>query len=127
MKLPGVPYTPRYTSDEVFLGVVVAIALHIAAVGPFVYKALRPGAHDDDEDKPLVARPVVQAAMLKLGKPIDPKKLPDRLVPQQRTAPKKQITASQEDPAKHPDAGAPPPPNAQDSDLTNLVNKSDPF
>jgi hypothetical protein len=126
MKLPGVPYTPRYTSDELVLGVVVAVSLHIAAVGPFVYKALVPSSHSDDEDKPLVARPVVQAALLKLGKPLDPKKLPDRIVPQQRTAPKKQIHASQEDPAKKLDAGAPQP-NAQDSDITNLVAKSDPF
>src|SRR5262249_52275072 len=52
--------------------------------------------------------------------------LPDRLIPQQRTAPKKQITASQEDPGQKLDAG-PPPPNAQDSDILKLVNKSDPF
>jgi hypothetical protein len=112
--------------DETVLGVVAAVALHIAAVGPFVYKALVPSAHTEEEDKPLVSRPVVQAALLKLGKPLDPKKLPDRFVPQQRTAPKKQINASQEDPGKKQDAGAPPP-NAQDSDIANLVNKSDPF
>jgi hypothetical protein len=126
MKLPGVPYTPRYTPDEVVLGVVVAISLHVAAIGPFVYKALVPHAQEEEE-KPLVARPVVQASMLKLGKPLDPKKLPDRLVPQQRTAPKKQITASQDEPVKHRDAGAPPPTNATDSDIQNLVSKSDPF
>jgi hypothetical protein len=126
MKLPGVPYTPRYTTDEAVLGVVVAIALHVAAIGPFVYKAIVPSARDAEEDKPLVSRPVVQAALLKLGKPLDPKKLPDRFVPQQRTAPKKQITASQEDPGRKLDAGAPPP-NAEDSDITNLVAKSDPF
>lgn len=127
MKLPGVPYTPRYTTDETVLGVVVAIALHVAAIGPFVYKAIVPSAHSEEEDKPLVSRPVVQAALLKLGKPLDPKKLPDRFVPQQRTAPKKQITASQEEPGKkQQDAGAPVP-NAQDSDIANLVNKSDPF
>jgi hypothetical protein len=126
MKLPGVPYTPRYTMDEAVLGVVVAIALHVAAVGPFIYKALVPSAHNDEDDKPLISRPVVQASLLKLGKPLDPKKLPDRLVPQQRTAPKKQIHASQDDPGKKQDAGAPPP-VAADSDLTNLVSKSDPF
>jgi hypothetical protein len=122
-----VPYTPRYTTDESVMGVVVAVALHVALIGPFVYKAIHPSAHSDDDDKPLVSRPVVQASLLKLGKPIDPKKLPDRLVPQQRTAPKKQITASQDEPPKKSvDAGAPPP-VAEDSDLTNLVNKSDPF
>ncbi|MBX3191182.1 MAG: TonB C-terminal domain-containing protein [Labilithrix sp.] len=126
MKLPGVPYQPRYTADEMVLGVVVAAALHVIAVGPFVVKAVFPSAVGEEE-KPLVARPVVQASLLKLGTPIDPKKLPDRVVPQQRTAPQKQVVASREDPGpKKPDAG-PPPPNAQDSDLTNLITKSDPF
>lgn len=126
MKLPGVPYTPRYTTSEIALGVALAFVLHGGLIGAMVYKKALSSA-DAEEDKPLVSRPVVQAALLKLGKPIDPKKLPDRLVPQQRTAPKKQITASQEDPGQKPDAGAPPPPVAQDSDLTNLVAKSDPF
>jgi hypothetical protein len=128
VKLPGVPYTPRYTTTETAIGVALALALHLGPIGVLVYKRAFPSAASAEEDKPLVSRPVVQAALLKLGKPIDPKKLPDRFVPQQRTAPKKQINASQEDPAKkqQPDAG-PPPPVAEDSDLTNLVAKSDPF
>jgi hypothetical protein len=127
MKLPGVPYQPRYTSDEIVLGAVVAVALHVLAVGPFVAKAMWPTL-DREEEKPLVARPVIQASLLKLGKPIDPKKLPDRFVPQARTAPKKQVVASREDPGpKKPDAGVPPPPNTQDSDLANLIAKTDPF
>ncbi|HVJ90339.1 MAG TPA: hypothetical protein VM580_11085, partial [Labilithrix sp.] len=127
MKLPGVPYTPRYTSGEIALGVALAFALHLAPVGVLLYKKTFPSAASAEDDKPLVARPVVQAALLKLGKPIDPKKLPDRLVPQARTAPKKQLVASQDDPGKKVDAGAPPPQNVDDSDLTNLVAKSDPF
>ncbi len=127
MKLPGVPYTPRYTSGEITIGLVLAVVLHVGPVGALLYKRAYPSAAEQDE-APLVARPVVQASLLKLGKPLDPKKLPDRFVPQQRTAPKKQLTASQEDPGKKPpDAGAPPPTNAEDSDLTNLVAKSDPF
>jgi hypothetical protein len=127
LKLPGVPYTPRYTSDEIVLGVVVAAALHVLAVGPFVVKAVWPNL-DPEEETPLVARPVIQASLLKLGTPIDPKKLPDRFLPQARTAPKKQVVASREDPGpKKPDSGAPPPPNTQDSDLTNLITKTDPF
>jgi hypothetical protein len=128
MKLPGVPYTPRYTADEIVLGVVVAAALHVLAVGPFVVKAVWPNAFASEEEKPLVARPVIQASLLKLGKPIDPKRLPDRFVPQARTAPKKQVVASREDPGpKKPDAGVPPPPNTQDSDIANLIAKTDPF
>ncbi|MBS2019859.1 MAG: hypothetical protein JST00_43755 [Deltaproteobacteria bacterium] len=126
MKLPGVPYVPRYTTDELVLGVVVAAALHVLAVGPFVAKAVWP-TKIVEEEKPLVARPVVQATLLKLGTPIDPKKLPDRVVPQQQAAPKKQITASREDPLKKKDAGAEPPPLAKDSDLTNLTQKNDLF
>lgn len=127
MKLPGVPYTPRYTTGEIIVGVVLAFVLHAGPIGVLLYKKAFPSASTDEDEKPLVSRPVVQASLLKLGKPIDPKKLPDRLVPQQRTAPKKQVTASQEDPGRKPDAGAPPPPVAEDSDLTNLVAKSDPF
>lgn len=128
MKFPGVPYTPRHTSDEIVLGVVVAIALHLVAIGPFIYGAVVPSDRTQEEELPRVSRPVVQASLLKLGKPIEANKLPDRLVPQQRTAPKKELTASQEEPpATKPDAGAPPPPNAVDSDLENLVAKSDPF
>lgn len=126
MKLPGVPYTPKYTADEKVLGVVVGISLHLLAAGPFVYRAFVPAA-PGEEEQALVSRPVVQASILKLGKPIDPKKLPDRLVPQQRTAPKKTLTASKEDPAKvKPDAGAEPE-NVKDDDIKNLVSKSDPF
>ena len=130
MKLPGVPYRPRYSTDELVLGVVVAGALHLLCAGPFVVKAVWP-SKATEEEKPFVARPVIQASLLKLGKPIDPKKLPDRLVPQARTAPKKQIVASREDPGpKKPDAGVPPPPappNTQDDDITKLITKSDPF
>ncbi len=127
MKLPGVPYTPRYTTGEITFGLVLAVALHVGPVGVLLYKKAFPSQASAEDDAPLVSRPVVQASLLKLGKPLDPKKLPDRFVPQQRTAPKQQITASQDDPGKkHPDAGAPPP-NAEDSDLTNLVAKSDPF
>ncbi len=127
MRIPGVPYRPRYSGDEIALGVVAAMLLHVVAVGPFVAKAIWPKG-SEEEEKPLVARPVVQASLLKLGKPLDPKRLPDRLVPQQRTAPKKQITASREDPSKphKPDAGAPPP-DTKDSDLQNLISKSDTF
>lgn len=126
MKIPGVPYTPRYTPTELAFGLALAVLVHVGPVGVLMYKKAHPSEASADDDKPLISRPVVQASLLKLGKPLDPKKLPDRFVPQQRTAPKKQLNASQEDPGKKQDAG-PPPPVAADSDLTNLVNKSDPF
>jgi hypothetical protein len=129
MKLPGIPYQPRYTADEIVLGVVVAGALHLLAAGPFVARAMWPGAFaPDEEEAPRVARPVIQASLLKLGKPLDPRRLPDRFVPQARTAPRKQEIASREDPQKpRKDGGAPPPPNTEDGDLANLVAKTDVF
>lgn len=127
MRFPGLPYKPRFTSDEIVVGIVTGIAIHLLAIGPFVAKAILPKGDADAEEAPLVSRPVVQAALLKLGKPIDPSKLPDRIVPQARTAPKPRLNASSEDPQSPKDAGAPPPPDVQDSDLKNLIAKSDPF
>lgn len=117
---------PRYRKDEVLLGVVATLVVHGLCVAPMVASKLGLTHPSDAEDEPLVARPVVQATLLKLGKPIDKSKLPDRIVPKARTAPQKEKVASQEDPAKKdPDAG-PPPPNADDGPQ-NLQAKNDPF
>jgi hypothetical protein len=126
VKIQGVPYVPRYSSDEIALGVVIAVVLHVLSIGPFVANAILPKTASEEEE-PRVARPVVQATLLKLGKPLDPKRLPDRLVPQARTAPKREAVASREDPGKTPDAGPPPPPNTEESDIANLIAQSDPF
>lgn len=130
MKLPGVPYQPRYTVDEIALGIAAAVALHMVAVLPFAVKALWPLAFVDEAEPHLVVRPVIQASLLKLGRPLDPKMLPDRFVPQARTAPKKQVVASREDPLEPKrDAGAVPPEvrDAEDKDLMNLIAKTDLF
>jgi hypothetical protein len=119
-------WMPRYLADEVVLGVVVAAAVHLLPIAAILYKAAHPTT---EVEEPLVARPAVAATLLKLGKPIDPRKLPDRLVPRARTAPKEEIKASQEQPEKHqekPDAG-PPPKDVEDSDLQNLIAKSEVF
>ncbi|WP_394838288.1 TonB C-terminal domain-containing protein [Pendulispora rubella] len=114
-----------YESDEVALGIALAIALHAIPIAALILKAMYPSL--GEEEKPLVEKPVVAASLLKLGKPMDPLKLPDRIVPRARTAPKHEIVASREEKKKDiPDAG-PPPPLAQESDITRLVNKSDPF
>ena len=114
----------KYETDEVALGVALALALHAIPIAAIVLKATFPSIEAPEE--PLVAKPVVAAQLLKLGKPLDPSKLPDRIVPQKSTAPKHDIVASREDPLKQHDAG-PPPPNADQADLTKLVAKSDPF
>jgi len=114
-----------YEPDEYAMGVGLAVALHAIPIALIFIKAAYPHALDSTEP---VSKPVIAATLLKLGTPIDPKKLPDRLVPRARTAPSHETVASREDPKKHdPDAGAPPPPNTQPSDIARLIAKSDPF
>jgi hypothetical protein len=122
-----VAWKTGYEGDEIALGVALAFALHAIPIAAIVLKVYFPGPQVEEE--PLVAKPVIGATLLKLGKPMDPKRLPDRFVPQQKTAPKQEIKASTEDPLKKndkPDAG-PPPPDAKDSDIAKLIAKSDPF
>jgi hypothetical protein len=127
MKIPGVRYEPKYGTSEIGSGIALALVLHLAPALALVYGRALSSSSSSSEEAPLVAKPVVQASLLKLGRPLDPRRLPDRLVPTQRTAPKRQLVASQDDPLKRGvDAGAPPE-NAVDSDLLNLVQKSDPF
>jgi hypothetical protein len=121
-------WSPGYEGDEVAVGVALAFALHAIPVAILVLRLYFPALQVDEQ--PLVAQPVIGATLLKLGKPLDPKQLPDRLVPKARTAPAQKLVASREDPAKKPlekpDAG-PPPPDAKDSDIQRLIAKSDPF
>lgn len=119
------PFKTGYETDEVALGLCLAIALHALPVALLALGAVFP-AHEDDVHE--VPKPVIAASLLKLGKPIDPKKLPDRIVPRRPEAPKQEKVASREDPLKKKeDAGAPPPPDAKESDLANLIKKTDPF
>ena len=121
-----VAWKPGYEGDEVALGAALAFALHAIPIAAIVLRVYFPSPHVEEE--PLVAKPVIGATLLKLGQPMDPKKLPDRLVPKQSQAPHPQITASREDPLKKNDRDAgPPPPNTKDSDLQQLIAKSDPF
>lgn len=114
-----------YEADEVALGICLAIALHALPVALLALGAVFPGQDEPPREMP---KPVIAASLLKLGKPIDPKKLPDRIVPRAPTAPKNEKIASREDPQKkNPDAGTPPPPDAKESDLANLIKKTDPF
>jgi hypothetical protein len=113
-----------YEGDEVALGLALAIAIHAIPIVVLVVSILVP-SHDAPEEA-LVAKPVIAASLLKLGKPLDPKKLPDRIAPKQSTTNRKDVVASQNDPAHTTDAGAPPP-DAKQTDLQQLMAKSDPF
>lgn len=120
---------PGYELDEIILGIVATVLMHGLFAGPLVARALFP-KQSGPEEAPFVARPVVNATLLKLGKPIDPQKLPDRLVPRAKTAPKPpDKTASPEDPKKKLDAGVLPPPDALavDDNATRNPDKPEPF
>jgi hypothetical protein len=120
-------WSPGYEGDEVALGIALAFALHAIPVVAIILRVYFPAPQVDEQ--PFVSQPVIGANLLKLGKPLDPKQLPDRLVPRAATAPQQKIVASREEPthkSEKPDAG-PPPPNAQDSDILRLIAKSDPF
>ena len=117
-------YRPKYTGDEIVLGLVVTLAIHVLPALLIGWKIFHPPPPEPPEQE-LVAKPIIAAEMLKLGK-IDPKKLPDRLKPVQNTAPKADILASQFDPLKVKDAGAPDP-TAKDSPNTVKTDKNDLF
>jgi len=116
---------PHYSGDEIAIGVGLAVAIHAIPALLVLLKIVHPLA--DSADNIEVTRPVISANMLKLGHPLDPKQLPDRLIPHKNEAVKKQILASQEDPLhEHPDAGEPPP-NAADSNRNLKVDQQSPF
>src|SRR5580704_8041312 len=94
-------WKPGYEGDEVALGAALAFALHAIPIAAILLRVYFPGPQV--EEVPLVAQPVIGATLLKLGKPMDPKKLPDRFVPKQATAPHPQVVASREDPAHKTD------------------------
>jgi hypothetical protein len=122
-------YKPRYESDEVAVGIAIAIGIHAIPIALLILKATFPNLGPQVTDDPVIARPVIGATLLKLGKPIDPSKLPDRIVPQARTAPAHTTVANRENepPKKHEADAGPPPPNTKDSDITNLAHRTDAF
>ncbi|CAN5130606.1 hypothetical protein BH09MYX1_BH09MYX1_20280 [soil metagenome] len=115
---------PRYSGDEVAVGVSVAFALHAVPALLIVIGLIHPLSSDINNERE-IAKPVIAANVLKLGKPIDPSRLPDRLVPVQRTAPKNETIASRDAVPKPLDAGVPPV-NTPDG-VDNHVTKNDPF
>jgi hypothetical protein len=125
---PHFGYQPGYEGDEVAVGIAITLAIHAVPIALIVLKAAFPNLGSKPSDEPFIARPVVAASLLKLGRPLDPSKLPDRLVPRASTAPKHEVVASRDnEPKKHEADAGPPPPNAKESDISRLMAKSDPF
>ena len=106
---------PHYSGDEIAIGFAVTIALHAIPLLLIVLKVIRPLSMTLDE-QPVIAKPVIAANVMKLGAPLDPKKLPDRLVPRPNTAPQNEPHVSRENQTHPPDAGPPPLPNTQAGD-----------
>jgi hypothetical protein len=126
---PRFGYRPKYEGDEIAVGIAITVAIHAIPIALIALKAMFPNLGPQTEDDPVVARPIIAASLLKLGKPLDPTKLPDRLVPRAATAPRHEVVASRDEPQqKKPDLDAgTPPPLAKESDITRLISKSDPF
>ncbi|HEY2733667.1 MAG TPA: TonB C-terminal domain-containing protein [Polyangiales bacterium] len=112
-------------------GFLMALAAHLLVPGAIVgvialLSALGIGA------SPTRAIPedhIVEARFVKLGKPLDPHKIPNRKVPIKTTAPQPGVAVSKnEDPPKpkKPDAG-PPPPHAEENPLKNLGDRAQAF
>jgi hypothetical protein len=116
-------YRPRYAGDEVVLGVALTAAVHSIPIVLLVLKAILPAPVEEPEES-LIAVPVINASLLRLGK-MDTSKLPDRLVPHANRAPKKEIHAGVDPKKNELDGGVPP--NAQDSDHVEHADKNDPF
>jgi hypothetical protein len=110
-------------------GVLFTIAAHLLVPGAIAAAValLSLGGHE-----PTRAIPddhVVEARFVKLGKPFDPKKIPNRKVPVKTTAPEPGVAVSKnENPpkVKKPDAGTPPP-KAEPDFLKNLGDRAQAF
>jgi len=122
---PRLAWKTGYEADEIAMGIAIAVALHLLPLGLIVLKAKFPTIMPTEVEPP--AKSVIAASLLKLGKPLDPKQLPDRIIPRARTAPHKDVVASRDEAKKIPDAGAPPPPDTKNSDIQRLISKTDPF
>jgi outer membrane biosynthesis protein TonB len=111
-------------------GVLFTIGAHVlvpAAIAAVVATLAAAGAGSAPPVIP--ENKVVEARFVKLGKPFDPRKIPQRKVPVKTTAPQPGVAVSKnENPpkVKKPDAG-PPPPKAEENLLRNLGDRAQAF
>lgn len=110
-------------------GVLITIAAHLVVPGAIAgaVALLALGGHEPTRAIP--DDKVVEAKFVKLGKPFDPKKIPNRKVPVKTTAPQPGVAVSKnENPPKvnKPDAGRPPP-KADPNELLHLGDRAQAF
>lgn len=131
MRPPSLLGRPLVSGPQALGGILFAIGAHLLvpasiALVLLVIAATGIGA------KPTVAIPedkVVEARFVKLGKKLDPKKIPSRKVPIKTTAPDNSVAVSKQmDPPKpkKPDA-EPPPERAEVNPLKNLGDRAKAF
>lgn len=121
----------RVTPLAILMGIATAIGAHVllplAMIAIIVVgAALGLGQAEEPEQPAIQEREIVEARFVKLGRPPDPNKLPDRRVNRLSTAPPDHIAVSA-NPRDHdvPDAGRPPNPT-QDM-LTRLGDRAQLF
>ena len=98
----------------VFAGATMAVVAHLALpLALFSAAAILAalGIFQPPTEEPIEERQIVEARFVKLGRPLDPRKLPNRHVPRLSTAPEEGLTVSKN--PQHrvlPDGGRPPDP-----------------
>jgi outer membrane biosynthesis protein TonB len=112
-------------------GVLVALGAHLFVPGLIigVIALLSAAGLGDKSQLAIPEDHVVEARFVKLGKPLDPHKIPNRKVPIKTTAPQPGVAVSKEmDPpkVKKPDAG-PPPQHAEENPLLHLGDRAQAF
>ena len=121
----------RVLDGRMFVGgVLFAVAAHALVPGAIAL-ALALIAATGIGKEPTRAIPddhVVEARFVKLGKPFDPKKIPQRKVPIKTTAPQPGVAVSKDpDPPKVKKPDTPPPPKAEENKLTRLGDRAQQF
>ena len=111
-------------------GVLFTIGAHLLVPGVIASIVALLSATGVGKTPPVIQEDkVVEARFVKLGKPFDPKKIPNRKVPAKTTAPQPGTAVSKnENPpkVKKPDAGTPPP-KAEANLLRNLGDRAQAF
>lgn len=114
-----------------FGGILFMIGAHLLVPGLIaaVVAALAASGVGKEPTRVIPENKVVEARFVKLGKPFDPRKIPNRKVPVKTTAPQPGVAVSKnENPPKvnKPDAGKPPP-KAEENLLRNLGDRAQAF
>jgi hypothetical protein len=121
---------PRGASREMVLGgAIVAVVAHLGLPALIVAITSLLAATVTAKPDSFIEEHVVEARFVKLGKKLDPKKLPNRIVPRKSTAPDESTVVSKNlDPPKpnKPDAG-PRPDNPTPDQLVRIGDRAQAF